>query len=77
VSPISEEAGKVAATTVEALRQTPMTLALVIFNVLFMLVVAYMSAKNSADTSEEMKRMHALVEKVLSTCDDKGGRNAN
>ena len=34
---VSEEASKTAATVVEALKSTPMLMALVIFNVLFML----------------------------------------
>jgi hypothetical protein len=68
---VSEEVAKVATTTVEALKQTPATLALVIFNLLFMAAVVYVSVKNSNESNAEMMRMHELVAKVLASCGPK------
>jgi hypothetical protein len=56
MSGISEEASKIAATTVEALKQTPMTLALVIFNVLFIGAMVYVSIKTSERWDHEIER---------------------
>lgn len=68
---ISEEVGKVATTTVEALKQTPMVLALVIFNILFMAMVGYLFLKSSARWDAEAARMHTLVASTLAACSDK------
>jgi hypothetical protein len=65
---VSEEAGKVAATTVEALKQTPLVLALVIFNVLFMFLSVYAAIKMGARWDAEVERMHALVANVMASC---------
>lgn len=65
---VSEEAAKVATTTVEALKQTPAVLALVVFNVLFLIAVVYVSARSSKQYDAEMGRMHELVTKVLASC---------
>jgi hypothetical protein len=65
---ISEEASKVAATTVEALKQTPLVLALVIFNVLFIFLSVYASIKMGARWDAELERMHELVAKVMASC---------
>jgi hypothetical protein len=65
---ITEEVSKVAATTVEALKQTPMTLALVIFNVLFMSMMLYLSLKSGARWDAETERLHELVAKVMASC---------
>jgi hypothetical protein len=58
---ISEEAGKVAATTVEALKQTPMILALVIFNILFMGLMTFAALKTSDRWDKEVQRWADLV----------------
>lgn len=65
---ITEEVAKVATTTVEALKQTPMVLALVLFNVLFMGVVTYASISSGARWDAETERLHALVGKVMASC---------
>ena len=68
---LTEEATKVATTTVEALKQTPMTLALVIFNVMFMFLMVYLSVKNGARWDAETERLHGLVANVMASCGPK------
>jgi hypothetical protein len=68
---VSEEASKVATTTIEALKQTPLVLALVIFNVLFMFLAVYASIKMGARWDAEVERMHELVAKMMNTCGPK------
>jgi hypothetical protein len=58
---IAEEASKVAATTVEALKQTPMILALVIFNVLFIGAMIYVSIKTGERWDHEIERWAELA----------------
>lgn len=65
---VTEEVAKVATTTVEALKQTPLVLSLVVFNVVFMLMVGYLSIKTGSRSEHELERMHALVAKVMATC---------
>lgn len=65
---VTEEVAKVATTTVEALRQTPLILALVVFNVIFMLAMVYISVRSSSRWDGELERMHALVAKVMTSC---------
>jgi hypothetical protein len=61
MSGIAEEASKVAATTVEALKSTPVVLALVIFNVLFMGAMVYVAIKTSERWEHEIERWVELV----------------
>jgi hypothetical protein len=65
---IPDKAAQVAQTTVEALKQTPMILALVIFNILFMFLSVYASIKMGARWDAEIARMHELVAKVMASC---------
>jgi hypothetical protein len=58
---ISEEASKVATSTVEALKSTPVVLSLVIFNVLFMGAMVYVSIKTSERWDHEIERWVELV----------------
>lgn len=58
---IGEEAGKVASSTVEALKSTPVVLALVIFNVLFMGLMTYTSIKSGERWDNEVQRWVDLV----------------
>lgn len=66
---IPEEVSKVAVTTVEALKQTPATLALVVFNVIFIFVVGYLAISNSTRNERESERMHGLVSKAIAACE--------
>jgi hypothetical protein len=63
-----EEAGKVASSAVEALKSTPVVLALVIFNVLFMLLITYVSIKSDQIWANEQQRMHELMNAMLRAC---------
>ena len=58
---ISHEAGETARTVVEALKTTPAILALVIFNLVFMGIVAYIQHTNGA-------RWENLFELTLKHC---------
>jgi hypothetical protein len=58
---ISEEAGKVAATAVEALRSTPVVLALVVFNLLFVGAMVYVAIKTGERWDNEVQRWADLV----------------
>jgi hypothetical protein len=58
---VTEEASKVASSTVEALKATPIVLALVIFNVLFMVFAFYTSVKISERWDREIDRWQELV----------------
>ena len=58
---VTEEAGQTARTVVEALKSTPATLAIVIFNVLFMAAVVYIQHTNG-------ERWQTLLELTLKQC---------
>jgi hypothetical protein len=58
---VTEEAGKAATATIDALKSTPMILALVIFNVLFMGFSGYVSLKISERWNAEIDRWEKLV----------------
>jgi hypothetical protein len=59
-----EEGGKVATALVEALKASPVTLALVVFNVVFMIVV-YMGTRQLHATEEKMQNvMMAQITKM-------------
>lgn len=66
-----EEAGKVAATTVEALKQTPLMLALVIFNIIF-IVGVYFSNQNERSSTERIMGLlikeEADMSRMLNAC---------
>lgn len=66
-----EEAGKVAATTVEALKQTPLMLALVIFNIIF-IVGVYFSNVSERASQEKITALliqeHGDMAKMLNAC---------
>lgn len=61
MSGITEEASKTAQTVVEALKSTPMILALVIFNVLYMGLTGWA-------VHEQGARWERLVMHVIETC---------
>lgn len=52
----SEQIGKVATSTVEALKSTPVVLALVVFNVLFVVLMSYAAVKISGHWDHEIER---------------------
>jgi len=58
---VGEEAGKTARSLVEALKSTPATLALVVFNLCFIAVVAWIQHENG-------NRWHELMSLTLQQC---------
>lgn len=66
-----EEAGKVAATTIEALKQTPLMLALVLFNIIFIVGVYFSNRDERAYTERIMGLLiqeEANMSKMLNAC---------
>ena len=66
-----EEGGKVATSVVDSLKGTPMVLALLVINAVFIGFLTYvahtMSKKNEADIAANQE----LIKQILSTCFDK------
>jgi len=60
-----EQVSKLTAQTVEALKSTPVVLALVIFNVLFMGATVYVSIHNTKQWNTEVERWSTLVQSCL------------
>jgi hypothetical protein len=58
---VTEQAGKVASSTVEALKSTPVVLALVIFNLLFVGAMIYVAIKTGDRWEHEIERWAELV----------------
>jgi hypothetical protein len=57
----AEEVGKAAGAAIEALKSTPVILALLIFNALFMLLLGYVTLKSSERWEREIDRWESLV----------------
>jgi len=58
---VGEEIGKVASGTIDALKSTPIVLALVIFNVMFVIFSGYVSLKITDRWDAEIERWEKLV----------------
>jgi|EndMetStandDraft_8_1072994.scaffolds.fasta_scaffold245419_3 hypothetical protein len=58
---ITEQAGKAAQSTIDALKSTPVVLALVVFNVLFMGAMVFVSVKSNQHWDNEVQRWADLV----------------
>jgi len=69
-----EEGGKVATSVVDSLKGTPMVLALLVINAVFIGFLTYvahtMSKKNQADVIANQE----LIKQILNTCFDKHGQ---
>ena len=61
----AEEAGKVATSAVDALKSTPVILGVLIFNLCFMLFIAYFEYVNG-------QRWERTVERTITQCVPKG-----
>lgn len=66
-----EEAGKVATSTIDALKATPIVLALVIFNVIFMILTGYISVKSGERWDRSVERWQEIAEQALKACPGK------
>jgi hypothetical protein len=58
---LSEQAGKAAVATVDALKSTPAVLALVLFNVLFMTLAVYAQLQSGERWDREIERWAELA----------------
>ena len=58
---ITEQAGKAAQSTIDALKSTPVVLALVVFNVLFMGLMTFAALKSAEKWDKEVQRWADLV----------------
>jgi hypothetical protein len=59
---ITEQAGKAAQSTIDALKSTPAILSLLLINLLFMGVLVYVSIKSSARWDREIERWVELAQ---------------
>jgi len=59
-----EEGGKVATSIIDSLKTSPMILALVVFNVLYMIINAYTAIKVG-------ERAERVLDKILNYCEEK------
>jgi len=68
---IQEEAGQTARTLVASLKDSPITLALVLFNLVFIIVIFFATRENRAAldrTMTEMLRQNAHLTDLLAAC---------
>lgn len=65
---IPEEAGKVATSAIDALKATPVVLALVIFNVLFMALAVFISVRTGDRWERETQHWREMAEVALKIC---------
>jgi predicted PurR-regulated permease PerM len=64
---VTEQAAKVASSITESLKSTPVVLALVVFNVLFMFLMTYAALKSSDRWDHEIERWAELVKSCQSS----------
>lgn len=62
---LSEEAGKVAVTVVDSLRSQPISLALIVLNVIFLVVGYFILSKVSDRAAADMLRADELIAKLV------------
>jgi hypothetical protein len=65
---VTEEAGKTAQTVVEALKTTPALLALVIFNLIFLFMMGYLSVKSGDRLEREIARWQEMATSAVKVC---------
>lgn len=65
---VTEEAGLTARTIVESLKSAPGTLALVIFNILFIAAVAYLSIHTGNRFDRETQRWQEIATNAVRLC---------
>jgi predicted PurR-regulated permease PerM len=64
---IGEQAGKAAQSTIDALKSTPVVLALVVFNLLFVGAMVFVSVKSGERWDREIERWAGLAK----SCQDR------
>lgn len=75
---ISEEAGKAAGSVVDAMKGTPMILALLLVNAAFLGVIVYLMGEAVANSAERNKTQLELISKLVGDIRDcrQGPRNS-
>jgi hypothetical protein len=69
---IPEEAGKVAAGAIEAMKSTPLAIALLVVNVVFLAFAAYMISEISSNAQAREKTQSDLIAKLVTECRQMG-----
>jgi hypothetical protein len=67
---VAEEAGKVAAATVDAMKSTPLAIALLVVNVAFLAFAAYILGEVATNASERNKVQIELITKLVTDIRD-------
>ena len=67
---ISEEAGKVASTAIDAMKSTPLAIALLVVNVGFLAFAAYVLGEVSTNAAERNKTQQELILKLVTDIRD-------
>jgi hypothetical protein len=67
---ISEEAGKVATTAIDAMKSTPLAIALLIVNVGFLSFAAYVLGQVATNAAERNKTQQELIMKLVTDIRD-------
>ena len=66
----SEEAGSTARTLISSLSSTPVILAVVVFNVLYIAASVYLQIKQSDRFTDNQKIWEQMVEKAMAMCSE-------
>jgi hypothetical protein len=67
---VSEEVGKVAVSTVDAMKSTPLAIALLVVNVGFLGFAAYVLGEVAANAQERNKTQNELITKLVTDIRD-------
>jgi len=65
---IPEEVGKVANTVVDSLRGEPISLALIVMNIIFVGAAGYWAHEVNGRTNQQFAIKDALIEKLINQC---------
>jgi hypothetical protein len=67
---VTEEAGSTARSLISSLATTPMILALVVFNLLYIGMTTYLQIKQAERFTDSQQMWERMVEKAMSYCPD-------
>ena len=67
---VTEEAGKVATTTVDAMRGSPLAIALLVVNTLFLGLIAYILGEVAGNEGERAKAQAELISRLVTDIRD-------
>jgi hypothetical protein len=69
---ITEEAGGTARTLIQSLASTPLVLALVVFNIIYIAMTTYLQIKQGERFTENQATWERMSERALTACAPKG-----